>query len=82
LLDQGDDREIAFNDGRRLKRTVHRATSAACLSNTSLPVRFSAGVTQSQFKSNDHDIDACLKRADEAMDRTQQSGQDRVEAQV
>jgi PleD family two-component response regulator len=49
---------------------------------TSLPVRFSAGVTQSQFKGDDHDIDACLKRADDAMRRTRQSGQDRVEAQV
>jgi GGDEF domain-containing protein len=80
-LDQGDDREIAVKDGRRLKRTVHRATSPACPT-TSLPVRFDTGVTQSQFKGDDHDIDACLKRADEAMDRAQQSGQDRVEAQV
>lgn len=45
-----------------------------------LPVRFSAGVTQ--FKTGDHDIDDCLKRADEAMYRAKQSGRDRVEAHV
>jgi diguanylate cyclase (GGDEF)-like protein len=45
-----------------------------------LPVRFSAGVTQ--FKGDDQDIDACLKRADKAMYRAKQSGRDRVEAYV
>lgn len=45
-----------------------------------LPVRFSAGVTQ--LKGDDLDIDACLKRADDAMYRAKQSGRDRVEAYV